>query len=92
MTRTLSYTDSFHRNMMKYDSFIIVMNLKGDCRLRIRSTQHTILLQEGASCLIPAAIADYDYIPVGSTTKVLEAFINNYKTIGQLISDFLRLK
>ena len=27
------------------DSFIIVMNLKGDCRLRIRSTQHTILLQ-----------------------------------------------
>jgi len=87
--KVIEATSSFHRNMVKYDSFIIVMNLKGDCRIRIRSTQDSILLPEGRSCLIPAAIADYDLIPTGSTTKVLEAFINNKKTIGMIISDFL---
>jgi mannose-6-phosphate isomerase len=87
--KVIEATSSFHRNMVKYDSFIIVMNLKGDCRIRIRSMQDSILLPEGRSCLIPAAIADYDLIPTGSTTKVLEAFINNKKTIGMIISDFL---
>ena len=82
-------TGSFHRNMLKYDSFIIMMNLKGNSYVRIRSTQDSILLAEGDSCLIPAAIADYNLIPIGSSAKVLEAFINNKKTIGKLISDFL---
>ena len=87
--KVVEATSPFHRNMLKYDSFIIVMNLKGDCHVRIRSTQDSILLPEGRSCLIPAAIADYDLVPTGSTTKVLEAFINNKKTIGKMISDFL---
>lgn len=87
--KVIEATSSFHRNMVKYDSFIIIMNLRGDCHVRIRSTQDSILLPEGRSCLIPAAIADYDLIPTGSTTKVLEAFINNKKTIGMIISDFL---
>ena len=85
-------TGSFHRNMLKYDSFIIIMNLKGGCRIHIRSTQDSIPLPEGSSCLIPAAIADYDLIPVGESTKVLEAFINNKKSIGRLISDFFHFR
>ena len=89
--KVIEATSPFHRNMMKYDSFIIMMNMKGDCQLRIRSTQDMITLREGHSCLIPAAIADYDILPAGSSTKVLEAFINNKKTITDLISDFLRL-
>ena len=87
--KVIEATSSFHRNMVKYDSFIIIMNLRGDCHVQVRSTQDSILLPEGCSCLIPAAIADYDLIPTGSTTKVLEAFINNKKTIGKIVSDFL---
>ena len=89
--KVIEATGSFHRNMVKYGSFIIVMNLKGDCHIRIRATQADLLLPEGMSCLIPAVLADYDLIPSGSTTKLLEAFINNKKSIGKLISDFLHL-
>ncbi len=88
--KVIEATAPFHRNMVKYDSFIIIMNLKGDCHIRLRSSQISILLPAGTSCLIPAIVADYDILPIGSRTKVLEAFINNKKTIGQLISDFLR--
>ena len=89
--KVIEATSPFHRNMIKYDSFIIVMSLKGDCQIRVRATQDTIALPEGTSCLIPAVIADYDLIPVDTSTKVLEAFINNKKSISDVISDFLRL-
>ena len=89
--KVIEATAPFHRNMLKYDSFIIIMNLKGDCRVKMRATGDVIVLPEGNSCLIPAAIADYDYVPLNGSTKVLEAFINNRKTFGQMISDFLRL-
>ncbi len=88
-----------HRDMIKYDSFIILMNLGPDCKIKIRSTQDEITLPADTSCLIPAAIADYDIIPLNhhsstighrSSTKLLEAFINNRKTFGTIISDFFR--
>ena len=69
----------FHRDLKKYDSFIITMCLKGDCRIKIRETGDGIILKEGYSCLIPAAIANYDIEPIGSTTRVLDAFIDNQK-------------
>ena len=69
----------FHRDLKKYDSFIITMCLKGDCRIRIRETGDGIVLREGFSCLIPAAIADYDIEPMGASTRVLDAFIDNQK-------------
>ena len=75
--RVTELEETFHRNLVKYDSFIITMCLKGDCRIRIRSTQEEVVLKEGFSCLIPAAIADYDVIPVSGRTKVLDAFIDN---------------
>lgn len=86
------------RNMVKYDSFIMLINLKGECKIHIHSTHDEVTLPEGVSCLIPAAIADYDIIPTSFSedgmilpTKVLEAFINNHKTIGQKISDFFHM-
>lgn len=88
--KVIEATSAFHRNLMKYDSFIIVMNLKHDCQIKIRSTQDIINLPEGSSCLIPAALADYDIIALGESSKVLEAFINNKKSISDVISDFLR--
>lgn len=87
--RIIEASQPFHRNVVKYDSFFILMNLRGDCTIRIRSTEDKILLPEGASCLIPAAIADYDIVPAHEPTKVLEAFINNRKSLKSLISDFL---
>lgn len=81
----------FHRNMIKYDSFMLMMALGGDCRIRIQSSREGITLAEGQSCLIPAAIADYQIIPIGASVKVLEAFINNKKTISQQMSDFFRM-
>ncbi len=81
----------FHRNMIKYDSFIIFMNLGESCKLHIRSTQDEIIVPRDTSCLIPAAIADYDIIPQEGKAKVLEAFINNKKSIGKIFSDFLHM-
>ena len=69
----------FHRDLKKYDSFIVTMCLKGDCRIRIRETGDGIVLREGFSCLIPAAIADYDIEPLKGTARVLDAFIDNQK-------------
>ena len=92
--------------MIKYDSFIILMVLNGDCKLRVRSTGNEVTVPEGNSCLMPAAIADYDIIPLNNrndeqsspfkgdkrgSVKVLEAFINNKKSIGKIISDFFHV-
>ncbi|MBR6827469.1 MAG: class I mannose-6-phosphate isomerase [Prevotella sp.] len=75
--RVTEMTRSFHRDLKKYDSFIISMCLEGDCEIRIRETGNSILLPAGNSCLIPAAIADYDVIPQHGITRILDAYINN---------------
>ena len=67
----------FHRNLVKYDSFIITMCLKGDCVIRVRETGDEVTLREGYSCLIPAAVADYYIRPLGESSKVLDVFIDN---------------
>lgn len=75
--RVTEMTGVFHRNLLKYDSFVISACIEGDCRIRIRHTGDEILLKTGNSCLIPAAIANYDVIPVEGKTRVLDAFIDN---------------
>lgn len=75
--RVMELTSQFHRNLLKYDSFIITMCMEGDCRIRIRQTGDEILLREGHSTLIPAQIADYDVIPVTYSVRILDAFIDN---------------
>lgn len=65
------------RDMVRYDSFVIAMCLSGSCRIRIKSTGDEVTLHEGYSCLIPAAIARYDYTPVGGPCQLLESYINN---------------
>lgn len=78
--RVVDIEAPFHRNLLKYDSFIITMCLKGDCKIRMRtpsSEEHETTLKEGHSSLIPAAIADYDVIPLDGKTLLLDAFIDN---------------
>ena len=67
----------FHRDLRKYDSFIITMCIEGDCVIHVRSTGDEVLLKAGHSTLIPAAIADFDVLPQQGKTRILDAFIDN---------------
>lgn len=96
--RVVDINAPFHRNLIKYDSFIITMCIENNCRLRIRTTGEEVLLREGWSCLIPAAIADYDVIPenngkrINSHVKLLDAFIDNKnKSIMSRAARFLHI-
>ena len=90
--RVTELTAPFHRNLIKYDSFIISMCLKGDCKLRVRATGEEILLREGHSTLVPAAIADYDVSPLQGKTRILDAYINNKdNSLGSKITRFLHI-
>lgn len=73
------------RNLKKYDSFVIVMCVKGQCEIRIRPTGAGVRLTEGNSCFIPAAIADYDVIPTPSV-QLLDAYIDNRSLLQRLLS------
>jgi mannose-6-phosphate isomerase len=79
--------------MIKYDSFVIHTCTQGKCKIRIRSTHDEITLQEGYSSLIPAAIADYDIIPMSNEVKVLESYIDNsaQSAFRRMISQFLHM-
>ena len=91
--RVLELRDRFHRNLLKYDSFIISMCIEGDCKLRVRSTGDEVLLKEGHSALIPAAIADYDLIPVKGKSRILDAFIDNRPaTLSRQITQLLHIE
>ena len=90
--RVLEISKSFHRNMKKYDSFIITMCIEGDCKIHVRSTGEETLLKQGNSTLIPAAIADYDIIPQQGTTRILDAFIDNMdRSLSHKLTRFLHL-
>ena len=75
--RVVDTETPFHRNLLKYDSFIISLCIEGDCKIKIRATGDEITLREGYSCLIPAAIADYDIIPLEEKNKVIDAYIDS---------------
>lgn len=83
--------EPFHRNMIKYDSFIIIMNIGEPFTIRVRATGDEVLVPAESSCLIPAAIADYELIPAHDSAKIMEAFINNKKSIGKTVKDFFHL-
>lgn len=89
--RVMEISKPFHRDMRKYDSFVISMCLKGDCKILIRSTREEMILNEGSSTLIPAVIADYDVIPLKNNSKILDAFIDNRDNITNKISKFLHM-
>ena len=90
--RVLEITKPFHRDLRKYDSFIITMCIEGDCKIRVRSTGEEILLKQGNSTLIPAAIADYDIIPLNGKTRILDAFIDNMdRSLASKVTRFLHL-
>lgn len=90
--KVMECTEIMHRNLLRFDSFIIVMCLEGKCKIRIRQTQDEVTLSQGDTTLIPAAVADYDVIPQEGTVRHLEAFIDNMDTaIAGKLSRFLHI-
>ena len=90
--RVTEMTGVFHRNLLKYDSFIISTCIEGDCKIHVRATGDEVLLREGHSCLIPAAIADFDVMPVAGKTKVMDAFIDNMdRSLAGKVTRFLHI-
>ena len=90
--RVLEVLKQFHRDLRKYDSFIITMCIEGDCKIRVRSTGEEIFLKQGNSTLIPAAIADYDIIPQRGKSRILDAFIDNMdRSITSKVTRFFHL-
>ncbi len=91
-TRVTESANPFHRNMKKYDSFVIGMCIEGSCAVRIRETGDTVRLSHGNSCMIPASIADYDILPDRGSFKMLEAFIDNKdRSLTSKITRFLHI-
>ncbi len=90
--RVMKISKPFHRDLRKYDSFIISMCLEGDCKIKVRATNDEIQLKQGYSTLIPAIIADYDVLPQNRTTRLLDAFIDNQESgMKGKISRFLHI-
>jgi mannose-6-phosphate isomerase len=88
--RVTETPEIFHRNLLKYDSFVITMCIEGDCHIRLRATGEELLLREGNSVLIPAVLADYDVIPLKLSTRFLDAFIDNMdKSLVGKVTRFL---
>lgn len=90
--RVMEISKPFHRDLRKYDSFVVSMCIEGDCKIKIRLTGDEIELKQGHSTLLPAAIADYDVIPQNGTTRLLDAFIDNQlKGIKGKLTSFLHI-
>ena len=73
------------------DYHVESMCIEGDCKIVIRSTGDEIVLHEGNSTLIPAAIADFDIIPLNGKSKTIDAFIDNNINITQKVTRFLHI-
>ena len=88
----MDLSEPFHRDLLKYDSFVISICMEGDCNIYIRSTNDEIELKQGWGTLIPAAIADYDVIPRNGTAKLLDAFIDNKdRSLAHKVTRFLHI-
>ena len=90
--RVLEITGPFHRNLLKYDSFVISLCIEGACKVRVRSTGNEVVVREGCSVLIPAAIADYDVTPLQGRARILDAFIDNMdRSLAGKVTRFLHI-
>lgn len=83
--RVMDIARPFHRDLRKYDSFVISICLRGSCRIEPRTfagmpPTSSACLSSGSSTFIPAAIADYDIVPLTPDTRILETYIDNCDT------------
>lgn len=71
-------TQLMHRDMKSKGSFVVLMGLKGNSRIRYEDGTAELVLYEGYSMLIPACKADYNIMPYNAECRslVLEAYID----------------
>lgn len=62
------------RHLKPNDSFVVLMGIKGDTNITITATGERLLLREGFSTMIPAAIADYT-VESANGSRVLESYV-----------------
>lgn len=77
--RVMELTKPMHRNLIKYDSFIISVCIEGSMQITLRNydgEQNSITVSKGNSCLIPACVANYDVAPLAPGTRILDAYID----------------
>lgn len=90
--RVMEISKPFHRDLRKYDSFIISMCIEGDCMIRVRSTNDVMMLRQGSATLIPAMIADYDIAPINGKSFILDSFIDNMdQSFAAKLSRFMHM-
>lgn len=91
-TRVVEAREPKHRNLVKYDSFVITTCLEGACTVRIRGTHEEVHLEKEQSCFIPAVIADYDVLPKEDGVKLLDSFIDNMdRSLSSKMTRFLHI-
>lgn len=90
--RVIDVNTKFHRNLQKYDSFIISTCVQGECSIVGRADERVIFLREGNSVLIPAVIANYDIIPETTSCRLLDSFIDNKDfSLASIATRFLHI-
>jgi mannose-6-phosphate isomerase len=91
-TRVVEANAPLHRNLVKYDSFVITTCLEGSCTIRIRDTREEVHLEKEQSCFIPAVITDYDVLPEECGVKLLDSFIDNMdRSLSGKMTRFLHI-
>ena len=91
-TRVVEANAPIHRNLVKYDSFVITTCLEGACTVRIRDTREEVRLEKEQSCFLPAVIADYDVLPEEGGVKLLDSFIDNMdRSLSSKMTRFLHI-
>ena len=93
--KVVETSQPFHRNMIKYYSFVILTNIgTTDYKLRARYGACTEPVECNEITLLvdflphTCRLADYDIIPTKGNAKVMETFIKNKKSIGKMVKDF----
>lgn len=68
------------------------MCIEGDCKILVRNTGEEVLLKQGNSTLIPAAISDNNVFPQQGKIRILDAFIDNMdRSFIDKVTRFLHL-
>jgi mannose-6-phosphate isomerase len=72
-THVLHMTEMVEKNNRDLDSFVVYMNLQGSFSIRSAAGEETI--EQGETVLIPAALKNYQLVPVTGEVKMLEVYI-----------------
>lgn len=80
-TKVINLSVPYHRDLRKYDSFVVYMCVHGSCTIETKDKNNhkeSVLLTQGSTCLIPACMADIKLVP-NNDSKLIEVYIDHYR-------------